>query len=149
MKVLDRVTMILAKKGPDIWSIPSDASVYSAVETMSDKGVGALLVIDDGHLVGVISERDYARKIILQGRSSKDTFVHEIMTPAPITVDPCATVHEAMQTMTENRFRHLPVVDNGKVLGVVSIGDLVNWIISTQDETIQHLEHYITSQYPC
>jgi CBS domain-containing protein len=149
MKVLDRVTMILAKKGPDIWSIPSDASVYSAVETMSDKGVGALLVIDDGHLVGVISERDYARKIILQGRSSKDTFVHEIMTPAPITVDPCATVHEAMQTMTENRFRHLPVVDNAKVLGVVSIGDLVNWIISTQDETIQHLEHYITSQYPC
>jgi CBS domain-containing protein len=149
MKVLDRVTMILAKKGPDIWSIPSDASVYSAVETMSDKGVGALLVIDDGHLVGVISERDYARKIILQGRSSKDTFVHEIMTPAPITVSPCATVNEAMQTMTEHRFRHLPVVEDGRVLGVVSIGDLVNWIISTQDETIQHLEHYITSQYPC
>jgi CBS domain-containing protein len=149
MKVLDRVTMILAKKGSDIWSIPSDASVYSAVETMSEKGVGALLVVDDGHLVGVISERDYARKIILQGRSSKDTFVHEIMTPSPIIVGPCTTVNEAMQIMTDNRFRHLPVVDNDKVLGVVSIGDLVNWIISSQDETIQHLEHYITSQYPC
>jgi CBS domain-containing protein len=149
MKVLDRVTVILARKGSEIWSIPSDASVYSAVETMSDKGVGALLVIDDGRLVGVFSERDYARKIILQGRSSKDTFVYEIMTPSPITVGPCATVHEAMQIMTENRFRHLPVMDKEKVLGVVSIGDLVDWIISTQDETIQHLEHYITSQYPC
>jgi CBS domain-containing protein len=149
MKVLDRVTMILTRKGSDIWSIPSDASVYSAVETMSEKGVGALLVVDNGRLVGIVSERDYARKIILQGRSSKDTFVHEIMTPSPITVDPCTTVHEAMQTMTDNRFRHLPVMDNEKVLGVVSIGDLVNWIISTQDETIQHLEHYITSQYPC
>jgi len=149
MKVLDRVTMILSRKGSDIWSIPSDASVYSAVETMSEKGVGALLVVDDGHLVGVISERDYARKIILQGRASKDTFVHEIMTPSPITVGPCTTVNEAMQVMTDNRFRHLPVVDNDKVLGVVSIGDLVNWIISTQDETIQQLEHYITSQYPC
>ena len=114
MKVLDRVTMILAKKGSDIWSIPSDASVYSAVEIMSEKGVGALLVVDDGHLVGVISERDYARKIILQGRASKDTFVHEIMTPSPITVGPCTTVNEAMQIMTDNRFRHLPVVEIGR-----------------------------------
>jgi CBS domain-containing protein len=149
MKVLDRVTMVLCRKGSDIYSIPSDASVYSAVETMSERLVGALLVVDNGRLVGMISERDYARKIILQGRSSKDTFVREIMTPSPITVGPCTTVHEAMQIMTDNRFRHLPVVDNDKLLGVVSIGDLVNWIISTQDETIQHLEHYITSQYPC
>jgi CBS domain-containing protein len=149
MKVLDRVTMVLCRKGSDIYSIPSDASVYSAVETMSERLVGALLVVDNGRLVGMISERDYARKIILQGRSSKDTFVREIMTPSPITVGPCTTVHEAMQIMTDNKFRHLPVVDNDKLLGVVSIGDLVNWIISTQDETIQHLEHYITSQYPC
>jgi CBS domain-containing protein len=149
MKVLDRVTMILAKKGSAIFSVPSNATVYSAVETMSDRGVGALLVVNDGHLVGVISERDYARKIILQGRASKDTYVHEIMSTPPITIGPCATVNEAMQVMTDNRFRHLPVVDGQKILGLVSIGDLVNWIISTQDETIQHLEHYITSQYPC
>jgi CBS domain-containing protein len=149
MKVLDRVVMVLARKGSEVWSIPSDASVYSAVETMSERGVGALLVVDDGRLVGVISERDYARKIILQGRASKDTFVYEIMTPSPITVSPCTKVHEAMEIMSEHHFRHLPVVDNEKILGVVSIGDLVNWIISTQDETIQHLEHYITSQYPC
>ena len=149
MKVLDRVAMVLARKGTEIFSIPSDASVYSAVETMSERGVGALLVVDDGHLVGMISERDYARKIILQGRASKDTFVYEIMTPSPITVGPCTKVHEAMEIMTEHRFRHLPVVDDEKILGLVSIGDLVNWIISTQDETIQHLEHYITSQYPC
>src|ERR1700676_3992911 len=126
MKILDRVTMILSRKGSDIWSIPSDASVYSAVETMSEKGVGALLVVDNSRLVGVISERDYARKIILQGRSSKDTFVHEIMTRSPITVGPCTTVQEAMQIMTDNRFRHLPVVDNKKGRGVCSLGVLVN-----------------------
>lgn len=149
MKVLDRVTIILARKGSDIWSIPSDASVYSAVEMMAEKHIGALLVTEMGRLVGIMSERDYARKVILQGRSSKDTFVREIMTPSPITIGPCTTVHEAMQVMTDNRIRHLPVMDNDKVLGLISIGDLVNWIISTQDETIQHLEHYITSQYPC
>ena len=150
MKILDRVTVILARKGTEVWSVPSDATVYSAVEAMADKGVGALMVTENGRLVGVVSERDYARKVILQGRSSTDTFVREIMTPDPITVGPCATVNEAMQVMTDNRFRHLPIVDDsGKVLGVVSMGDLVNWIISTQDETITQLEHYITSEYPC
>ena len=149
MKILDRVTVILARKGTEVWSVPADASVYSAVETMADRGVGALMVTDKGQLVGVFSERDYARKIILQGRSSTDTFVREIMTPSPITVGPCTTINEALQVMTENHFRHLPVVDGAKILGVVSIGDLVNWIISTQDETITQLEHYITSEYPC
>jgi CBS domain-containing protein len=150
MKILDRVTVILARKGTEVWSVPSDATVYSAVETMADRAVGALLVTENGRLVGVVSERDYARKVILQGRSSTDTFVREIMTLDPITVGPCATVNEAMQVMTDNRFRHLPIVDdNGKILGVVSMGDLVNWIISSQDETITQLEHYITSQYPC
>jgi CBS domain-containing protein len=150
MKILDRVTVILARKGTEVWSVPSDATVYAAVETMADRAVGALLVTENGRLVGVVSERDYARKVILQGRSSTDTFVREIMTPDPITVGPCATVNEAMQVMTDNRFRHLPIVDdNGKILGVVSMGDLVNWIISSQDETITQLEHYITSQYPC
>ena len=144
MKVLDRVSMLLRQKGNQIYSVPPGASVYSAIEMMADKHVGALLVIDEGQLVGVISERDYARKVILNGRSSKDTFVHEIMTRSPITISCETSVDEAMRTMTENRIRHLPVVNSeGTVAGVLSIGDVVNWIVSSQDETIQHLEHYI------
>jgi CBS domain-containing protein len=145
MKVLDPVSMLLRKKGGDIFSMPSDASVYSAIELMADKRVGALIVIDDGHLVGVISERDYARKIILQGKSSKDTFIREIMTPSPITIHCDTSVDEAMRIMTQNRIRHLPVIDQaGHIAGVLSIGDLVNWMVSSQDEVIAHLEHYIT-----
>ena len=145
MKVLDRVSMLFRQKGSDIYSLPSDASVYSAIEMMAEKRVGALLVVDQGHLVGVISERDYARKVILNGRSSKDTFIREIMTPSPITIDCDTSVEEAMRVMTENRIRHLPVVNaEGHVAGVLSLGDLVNWILTTQDETIAHLEHYIS-----
>jgi CBS domain-containing protein len=144
MKVLDPVSMLLGQKGRDIYSIPSDASVYSAIELMADKRVGALLVVDEGQLAGIISERDYARKVILMGRSSKDTFVREIMTENPITIHCDTTVDEAMRTMTENRFRHLPVLDrNGRIAGVLSIGDLVNWIVTSQDAAIAHLEHYI------
>jgi len=144
MKVLDRISMLLRQKGREIFSIPSDASVYSGIEMMADKRVGALLVIDDGHLVGIVSERDYARKVILQGKSSKDTFIREIMTPSPITIDCDTSVDEAMRMMTENRIRHLPVVDSeGHVAGVLSIGDLVKWIVTSQDETIAHLEHYM------
>jgi CBS domain-containing protein len=145
MKVLDRVSMLLRQKGRDIYSLPSDASVYSAIELMAEKRVGALLVVDEGHLVGVISERDYARKVILNGRSSKDTFIREIMTPSPITIECDTSVEEAMRTMTENRIRHLPVVNSeGHVAGVLSLGDLVNWIVTSQDEAIAHLEHYIS-----
>lgn len=144
MKVLDPVSMLLRQKGSSIYSLPSDASVYSAIEQMADKRVGALLVIDEGHLVGIISERDYARKVVLRGRSSKDTFVREIMTPNPLTIHCDTTVDEAMRLMTENRFRHLPVVDSkGNVAGILSIGDLVNWIVTSQDAAIAHLEHYI------
>jgi CBS domain-containing protein len=144
MKVLDRISMLLRQKGSEIFSVPPDASVYSAIEVMADKHVGALLVIEAGSLVGIISERDYARKVILQGRSSRDTFVREIMTPSPITIGCDTSVDEAMRVMTENHIRHLPVVDsNDHVVGVLSIGDLVNWIVSSQDETIAHLEHYI------
>lgn len=145
MKVLDRVSMLLRQKGSDIYSLPSDASVYSAIELMADKRVGALLVVDQGRLVGVISERDYARKVILCGRSSRDTFIREIMTPSPIAIECDTSVEEAMRIMTENRIRHLPVVNSeGHVAGVLSLGDLVNWIVTTQDETIAHLEHYIS-----
>ena len=144
MKVLDCVSMLLRQKGGEIYSLPSGASVYSAIELMADKRVGALLVVDDGHLSGIISERDYARKVILMGRSSKDTFVREIMTPSPITIGCETTVDEAMRTMTDNRIRHLPVINSrGEIAGVLSIGDLVGWILSSQDETIAHLEHYI------
>ena len=144
MKVLDRISMLLRQKGSTIYSLPSDASVYSAIEMMADKRVGALLVVDEGRLVGIISERDYARKVILMGRSSKDTFVREIMTPNPVTITCDTSVDEAMRVMTENRFRHLPVVNSEEnVAGVLSIGDLVNWIVTSQDETIAHLEHYI------
>jgi CBS domain-containing protein len=149
MKVHDRVSTILCRKGTDIWSIPSDASVYSAIEMMADKRIGALLVIDNGHLEGIVSERDYARKVILMGRSSKDTFVREIMTPSPITICLDCSVDDAMRTMTTHRIRHLPVVDKEKVVGMLSIGDLVNWIIMSQDQAIESLEHYITGQYPC
>jgi CBS domain-containing protein len=145
MKVLDRVSMLLRQKGSEIYSLPSDASVYSAIEMMAEKRVGALLVVDQGHLVGVISERDYARKVILCGRSSKDTFIREIMTPSPIAIECDTSVEEAMRIMTDNRIRHLPVINSeGHVAGVLSLGDLVNWIVTTQDETIAHLEHYIS-----
>ena len=144
MQVFDRVSMLLRLKGNEVYSVPSGASVYSAIEMMADRRVGALLVIDDGRLTGVISERDYARKVILMGRSSADTFVREIMTPSPISIHCDTSVDEAMRTMTENHIRHLPVINSdGIVAGVLSIGDLVNWIVSSQDEAIAHLEHYI------
>src|SRR4051794_19655987 len=149
MKVHDRVSTILCRKGTDVWSIPPDASVYSAMEVMADKHVAPLLVIDNGHLDGIVSERDYARKVILMGRSSKDTFVREIMTPSPVTICLDCSVDDAMRTMTTHRIRHLPVVDKEKVVGMLSIGDLVNWIIMSQDQAIESLEHYIAGQYPC
>ncbi len=144
MRVFDPVSILLRQKGSEVFSLPSDASVYSAIELMADKHVGALLVVDEGWLVGVISERDYARKVILKGRASKDTFVREIMTPSPITIRCDTTVDEAMRTMTDNRIRHLPVLNSQRqIAGVLSLGDLVSWIVSSQDETIAHLEHYI------
>jgi len=145
MKILDRVSTLLRQKGKEVYSVPSDASVYSAIELMAEKQVGALLVVDENRLAGIISERDYARKVILMSRSSKDTFVREIMTASPITVGCDTSVDEAMRIMTTHRVRHLPVIDSeGHITGVLSIGDLVNWIITSQDETISQLEHYIS-----
>lgn len=149
MKIFDPVALILRKKGTDIWSVPSDATVYSAMKMMADKDVGALLVMDNGQLVGIVSERDYARKVILLGRSSKDTPVREILTEPLITIPPECSVDEAMRLITANRVRHLPVVCDGRVQGVISIGDLVQWIAFAQDHAIEQLEQYIQGKYPC
>jgi CBS domain-containing protein len=148
VKVVDRVSALLRQKGSSIYSVSSDASVYSAIELMAEKGIGALLVIDDGRLVGVLSERDYARKVILQGKASKETLIREIMSGSPITIRMDTSVEEAMRIMTEHHIRHLPVINSeGKVGGVVSLGDLVSWIIMSQDHAIAHLEHYIAGDF--
>jgi CBS domain-containing protein len=144
MNLPDKIGTMLKSKGRQVWSIPPTASVYEAIECMAEKQVGALLVMDGEELVGIISERDYARKIILMGRSSKETPVTEIMSSRVVTVTPDHTIGDCMRIITENRIRHLPVLDRDRVVGVISIGDLVNWIISVQQETIRHLESYIT-----
>jgi CBS domain-containing protein len=149
MRVFDPVSFILRKKGIDVWSVTSDATVYDAMKIMADKDVGALLIIDGSQFVGVVSERDYARKVILQGRSSKDTAVRDIATETLITISPECSVDQAMRIITTNRIRHLPVVCDGKVHGMISIGDLVQWISFAQDQTIEQLEHYIEGKYPC
>jgi CBS domain-containing protein len=148
MKLLDPVGLILKQKGARVYSISPDATVYEALEKMAEHDIGALVVVDENVIVGVMSERDYARKVILAGRSSKEIKVHEIMSSPAVTVSPNTTVDECMLRMTDKRCRHLPVVDEGKLLGVVSIGDLVHWIITAQDLTIRQLEDYITGKYP-
>jgi CBS domain-containing protein len=145
MQVLDPISVILRQKGERIWSIAPNATVYEALALMADKDVGSLLVMEGNRLIGMLSERDYARKIILMGRSSLETKVGEIMISTPFTVLPDCSVDEAMRIMTESRVRHLPVIgSNGAVLGIVSIGDLVKWIITSHQETIEQLRTYIT-----
>jgi CBS domain-containing protein len=134
---------ILRTKGRQVWSVSPEATVYEAIASMADKSAGALVVMEEGRLVGMISERDYARKVILQGRSSKDTRVAEIMSAPAIVVSPRETIDEAMRIMTEHRIRHLPVMESDQVIGVISIGDVVRATIADQAATIEHLHTYI------
>ncbi len=138
------VRQLLQVKGQDIWSITPQATVLEALRMMADKDVGALLVIEDDKLVGILSERDYARKVILQGKTSKDTLVKDIMTSALFTVHPDQTIEECMELMTIRRVRHLPVVLDEQIFGVISIGDVVKAIIFQQRQTIKEMEKYVT-----
>ena len=135
---------LLDAKGREIISIEPNASVLDAIRLMADKSVGSLLVMQAGKLAGIVTERDYARKVIIKGRSSENTEVGEIMTSELVTASPEHTVNHCMEVMTEKKIRHLPVLDDDAVVGMISIGDLVQAIISDQKEEIEHLEHYIS-----
>jgi CBS domain-containing protein len=149
MKITDTIEALLRTKGNSrIFSVRPEQSVYEAIEKMALEGIGALLVTSESKLVGIMSERDYARKVILKGHSSKDTPVSAIMTTPVVFVTPQNTVDECMAIMTNRRFRHLPVVEAGVPVGIVSIGDLVRWTISGQAQAIQELEGYISGRYP-
>jgi CBS domain-containing protein len=148
MKLHHSVNDVLLRKGREVWSVAPTAPVFEAILRMSQARVGALLVLDKGRLTGIVSERDYARKVILEGRSSKETLVQEIMTQPVISVDPKATVDECMQIMTGRRIRHLPVMEGQVVTGVVSIGDLVLWLLSAHEVIVDQLNNYITGRYP-
>ena len=144
----DTVGAVLDQKGGWIYWVTPDASVYEALEIMANHDIGAVMVLSEGRLCGVLSERDYARKVILLGKASRDTTAGEIMTSPAITVDLGRGIEDCMHVMTKYRVRHLPVVDGGEVRGMLSIGDLVNWTIQRQGEEIQHLQQYIVGSYP-
>lgn len=148
MERTDEIKNVLAQKGGAAWSVAPDSVVYDALELMAEKNIGALLVMEGDQLVGIFSERDYARKVVLKGKSSVTTEVREIMSSPVTFVSPSNTIDECMRRMTDGRLRHLPVVEAGKVVGMVSIGDLVNWIISAQQESLKQLQGYIEGKYP-
>jgi CBS domain-containing protein len=148
MEIAGSVSAILAHKGSAVWSIAPNEMVFDAIQLMADKNVGALPVVENGRLAGIISERDYTRKVILKGKSSKETPVRDIMTQELVTADAGDSVTECMRVMTEKRIRHLPVMEGSTMIGLVSIGDLVRRIISAQTATIDNLEKYITGDYP-
>ncbi len=143
MKSSVPVSSLLQHKGPALWSVAPEATVFDAIKLMAEKNIGALPVLSDGKLVGLFTERDYARKIALHGKSSRETRVREVTTGMVLTVQPHDSIEGCMKLMTEHRVRHLPVMDHEALIGIVSIGDLVNWTISAQDAQIAQMEQYI------
>jgi CBS domain-containing protein len=148
MDTIATVETLLNAKGHAVWAVSPDATVFDALRIMADKNVGALLVMAGDRLVGIVSERDYARKVALAGKNSQSTPVREILTEVVHHVTPATTVSECMALVTDKRVRHLPVLDGNRVAGVISIGDLVNWIMRTQKAAIDQLEAYIAGGYP-
>ncbi len=148
MEIHGTVYDILHNKSGRIWTTSPQDRVYDALHLMGEKNIGALVAVDNGQVIGVLSERDYSRKVVLQGRTSRDTLVGEILSRPAITVQSRDGIETCMQLMTGNRIRHLPVVDAGVLVGLVSIGDLVSWVMQSQRHTIQQLQGYISGDYP-
>jgi CBS domain-containing protein len=148
MEIFGNVRDILINKGDTVWTTTPQCSVYDAIGLMGEKNIGALVVMDDGEVVGTLSERDYSRKVVLQGRTSRDTLVDDIISRPAITVTASDSIETCMKLMTSRRIRHLPVVENGVLTGLVSMGDLVNWVMQSQRHTIQQLQGYISGEYP-
>jgi CBS domain-containing protein len=147
MEIADPIHSILKSKNPELWTTVPECTVFDAIKEMSEKNVGALPVVDGDKLVGIVSERDYTRKVILKGKSSRETAVKEIMTTSLVTITARDSVAKSMQIMTESRLRHLPVLEDEKLIGIVTIGDLVKWTISAQGAIIDQLEGYIQGGY--
>ena len=141
------VSQLLTAKGHDVWAIAPDTTVLNALQVMADRKIGALLVLEEDKLVGVFSERDYARKVVLKGKSSKDTPVGDVMSSKIVCVVPDQTTELCMSLMTEKRVRHLPVVEGNKVIGIISIGDVVKAVIADREDVIEQLEQYITGSF--
>ena len=142
------VKHVLRQKSNVLWYTSPDSTVYDAIDEMSKRHIGSLVVLSGGKLAGIVTERDYARKVILQGRHSKETLIHEIISSPVLFVTPETGAGECMRLMTERRIRHLPVMEGDRVAAMISIGDLVNWLVTSQQHTIHHLTGYITGKYP-
>ncbi|MBC8125577.1 MAG: CBS domain-containing protein [Gloeobacteraceae cyanobacterium ES-bin-144] len=148
MELHGTVRDILQTKSNEVWTTTANSTVYKAIRLMGEKNIGALVALEDGVVTGVLSERDYSRKVVLQGRTSRDTLVGEILSRPAITVRRKDSIEKCMQLMTSHRIRHLPVVDEGRLVGLISIGDLVNWVMQSQRHTIMQLQGYISGDYP-
>jgi len=148
MQIDVEVGALLQSKGTQVYSVTPETKVFDAIQMMAEKNVGALVVLADDRVVGIFSERDYTRKVVLHGKSSKETEVRELLSTPVISASPGSSVEECMRLMTTYRVRHLPILEGEKLVGVISIGDLVNWTISAQSTTIHQLQNYIAGQYP-
>ena len=148
MEIHGTVRDILQNKSGEVWTTSLQTTVYEAIGLMGEKNVGALVALDEGEVVGILSERDYSRKVVLQGRTSRDTLVGEILTRPAVTVRRKDPIEKCMQLMTSQRIRHLPVVEDGRLVGLISIGDLVSWVMQSQRHTILQLQGYLSGVYP-